>query len=265
MKRICALALALLMVLYLLVGCGSAEDSATAPTMQQDPSQPDEPTEDEDKVPDSDEPLKDPSEDNPMEDPAEDPMEDPDEDLDDNSEEDPDDDAANGASSNQQTEVKDYQYETHRDDALRISFKYPSHWINQPNKGTDENVIIYKQPTDEGVQGGYFSYTVKKNGDVVVTQDVGRDRLRNFSKALKNSLTNYKEGKGGRTKISKNTAFYFIYTAERNGIPIKGYAALAYAKGKRNTFYLFHFYCAQEDYKSFDKLRSTIIKSTKFL
>lgn len=155
--------------------------------------------------------------------------------------------------------LKDYAYETVDNQTLGVRFKYPSHWINIP--GT--NTIAYEEPVEPGDTPARMSITRKQAGNIVVTLEVGMYQLDKFSKSLKKQYTNYKKNKGKRFKFAGNTGFSFTYTAELDGVSIKGYAALAYTKGKKNSFYLLHFYASAEDYANFDSIRKTIVKSVK--
>ncbi len=158
---------------------------------------------------------------------------------------------------------KEYAFETFSDENLKFSFKYPSHWALVEGNQT----ISYVQPVNEGELPARLSITWRDAGNIIVTKEVAIDQMNSFKKSLKNrrDFTNFASNKKNnkRFKFAGNTGFSFIYTAELDGVPIKGYCAIAYSKPKRNRFYVLHFYCPAGEYKSFEKIRKTIVKSVK--
>lgn len=240
MKR--AMALLLALMLLVLCACQSRDDTESA-------SQSDAVTTDsaEDTLPDlpEDDGFDDISFDDPMDDA-----------VDDAEAQDPSD--AEQDASTQASAPKNYTYLNGEQIDLAITYKYPGHWVDI---STDLSVI-YEEPAEEGIQPARMAITRKLAGDIVVTEEVGMDKLSAFAQSLKSNCTGFKSKRGKRFKFSGNVGFQFSYVGNFNGVATKGHAALTYVK-KKNAFYLFHFSAPTERFASFDNVRRTILKSIR--
>lgn len=172
----------------------------------------------------------------------------------------PSEDAVDGSPEESQgsTGLTDYVYSTVEDEALQMRYKYPSHWTHT----AVERSVVCEEPTEPDATPIRMAIARKDAGNIVVTEEVGMDKLTAFKNSLKASCTDFRWKRGKRFKFSGNVGFQFLYTGTFGGVPMKGYAALTYSP-KKKAFYLFHFSAPTDRYAAFDKVRKTILASIK--
>lgn len=142
----------------------------------------------------------------------------------------------------------EYQYYIVNNSTLAVSFKHPSHWINEPGKSS----IRYTEPVNEGETPAQLTVTSK-----VVTKrpddDDMEDQMENFLELVKQMVDefeasdkNWKEG----VEILGTEGVRQKYTARdpETGEKITGYALMAYVKATKRI-YLLHFTAPTTDYE----------------
>ena len=141
----------------------------------------------------------------------------------------------------------EYQYYIVNNSTLAVSFKHPSHWINEPGKSS----IRYTEPVNEGETPAQLTVTSK-----VVTKrpddDDMEDQMESFLELVKQMVDefeasdkNWKEG----VEILGTEGVRQKYTARdpETGEKITGYALMAYVKATKRI-YLLHFTAPTTDY-----------------
>ena len=142
----------------------------------------------------------------------------------------------------------EYQYYIVNNSTLAVSFKHPSHWINEPGKSS----IRYTEPVNEGETPAQLTVTSK-----VVTKrpddDDMEDQRESFLELVKQMVDefeasdkNWKEG----VEILGTEGVRQKYTARdpETGEKITGYALMAYVKATKRI-YLLHFTAPTTDYE----------------
>lgn len=142
----------------------------------------------------------------------------------------------------------EYQYYIVNNSTLAVSFKHPSHWINEPGKSS----IRYTEPVNEGETPAQLTVTSK-----VVTKrpddDDMEDQMESFLELVKQMVDefeasdkNWKEG----VEILGTEGVRQKYTARdpETGEKITGYALMAYVKATKRI-YLLHFTAPTTDYE----------------
>ena len=147
-----------------------------------------------------------------------------------------------------------YTYTDGVNEELQINFKYPSTWIDR----SSELSVVYDEPVEEGIVPARMAITRRAAGNIVVTEEVGMDKLTAFHDSLKANCTDFKSKRGKRFEFSGNAGFQFTYMGTFSGVKMMGYAAMAYSV-KKNAFYLYHFSVSEDRYESFSAIRKTLL------
>ena len=141
----------------------------------------------------------------------------------------------------------EYQYYIINNSTLAVSFKHPSHWINEPGKSS----IRYTEPVNDGetpAQLTVTSKTVAKRPD----DDDMEDQMQSFLALVEQMVDefeasdkNWKED----VEILGTEGVRQKYTARdpETGEKITGYALMAYVKATKRI-YLLHFTAPTIDY-----------------
>lgn len=147
-----------------------------------------------------------------------------------------------------------YTYTDGVNEKLEINFKYPSTWIDH----SSELSVVYDEPVEDGVVPARMAITRRAAGDIVVTEEVGMDKLTAFHDSLKTNCTDFQSKRGKRFEFSGNAGFQFTYMGTFSGVKMKGYAAMTYSV-KKNAFFLFHFSASEDRYDSFSAIGKTLL------
>ena len=142
----------------------------------------------------------------------------------------------------------EYQYYIVNNSTLAVSFKHPSHWINEPGKQS----IRYTEPVNAGDTPAQLTVTSKAvskrpNDDAMETQ------MKAFLAFVEEQVDNYaaeKKDFKDDVEILNTEGVRQKYTAVNpdTGDEITGYALMAYVKSAKRI-YLLHFTAASEDYE----------------
>lgn len=141
----------------------------------------------------------------------------------------------------------EYQYYIINNSTLAVSFKHPSHWINEPGKSS----IRYTEPVNPGDTPAQLTVTSKlvdkrPNGDAM------EDQMKSFL-ALVEQMVDEFEASDKNWKddvaILETEGVRQKYTARdpETGEKITGYALMAYVKATKRI-YLLHFTAPTTDY-----------------
>lgn len=137
-----------------------------------------------------------------------------------------------------QVSIADYQYYVVTNGTLAVSFKYPSHWINEPGKAS----IRYTEPVNPGQTPAQLTVTSK-----VMDIRPGRTEMSNQLKSFLDLVSEhvydfeageYKEG----VAMLDTEGIRQKYTARdtETGEAITGYALMVYVRAAKRI-YLLHF------------------------
>ena len=151
-----------------------------------------------------------------------------------------------------------YTYADGQSQKLEVSYQYPSTWIDNSSALS----AVYDEAVEPGIVPARMAITRREAGNIVVTAEVGMDKLDAFLASLKATSTEFRSKRGKRFKFAGNVGFQFLYVGVFNGVKMKGYAAITYSQ-KKNAFYLFHFSASADRYDAFNDVRKTIIRSIK--
>ena len=154
--------------------------------------------------------------------------------------------------------IEDYQYFLLTNSTLAVSFKYPSHWKNQPGKST----ISYVEPVNPGETPARLAVTSK-----AVTERPGSKELRaqldSFLDLVKAKYPDYQSGEfKDNVAIMETTGIRQRYTARDpdTDVPITGYALVCYVRSVRRI-YLLHFTAPSSSYEELSAVIDVIRES----
>lgn len=141
----------------------------------------------------------------------------------------------------------EYQYFILNNTALAVSFKYPSHWINEPGKAS----IRYTEPVNEGDTPAQLTVTSKLMEDRPRNRDM-ETQMESFLALVEPMVDNYsakEEDFKDDVQILDTEGVRQKYTARdpETGKKIVGYALMVYSKASKRI-YLLHFTAPEEDY-----------------
>ena len=159
-------------------------------------------------------------------------------------------------------DFEDYQYFIITNSALAVSFKYPTHWINQPGKAS----IRYTEPVNIGDTPAQLTVTSKyvanrQNDDAMEKQ------MKSFLALIEEQVDDYKADKKDlkdNVEIMGTEGIRQKYTARdrETGDEIVGYALMVYVKSAKRI-YLLHFTAPAEDYDELSGVIDVIRDSMK--
>ena len=142
---------------------------------------------------------------------------------------------------------KDYQYYIVNNSTLAVSFKYPSHWINEPGK----NSIRYTEPVNPGDTPAQLMVTSKYMEERPRTRDLLKE-MESFLALIEERVDRYsasEEDLKEDVQILDTEGVRQKYTARdpETGEAITGYALMVYLK-KTHRIYLLHFTAPSDEY-----------------
>lgn len=141
----------------------------------------------------------------------------------------------------------DYQYYIINNSALAVSFKYPSHWINEPGKSS----IRYTEPVDAGDVPAQLTVTSKYMEDRPRDRDMLK-QMESFLALVAERVDEYaasEEDLKEDVEIMGTEGVRQKYTARdpETGRQITGYALMVYVRESRRI-YLLHFTVPSNEY-----------------
>ena len=155
-------------------------------------------------------------------------------------------------------EIKDYQYQKVSNQALGISFDYPSHWLNMPGSIT----ISYVQPVEPGEVAARVAVSIKKNKKNLDSDGI-RKELDKLVDKLSGSFENFRHGSvSKKVKLIGSNAYSVFYEAEKDGTPVKGFVIVT-LKNSKNRLLALHFYAPTDKYADFTPVLKQIMGSIK--
>ncbi len=156
----------------------------------------------------------------------------------------------------------DYQYFIITNTSLAVSFKYPTHWINEPGKSS----IRYTEPVNIGDTPAQLTVTSKyvssrQNDDALEKQ------MKSFLALVEAQVDDYKADKKDlkdNVEIMNTEGVRQKYTARNRetGEKITGYALMVYVHAAKRI-YLLHFTAPDEDYDELSGVIDVIRDSMK--
>ena len=159
-------------------------------------------------------------------------------------------------------EFEDYQYFIITNTSLAVSFKYPTHWINEPGKSS----IRYTEPVNIGETPAQLTVTSKyvanrQNDDAMEKQ------MKSFLALVEEQVDDYNADKKDlkdNVEIMGTKGIRQKYTARdrETGEKITGYALMVYVKNAKRI-YLLHFTAPTEDYDELSGVIDVIRDSMK--
>jgi hypothetical protein len=154
--------------------------------------------------------------------------------------------------------IADYRYQKVSNSTLKVSFEYPSHWINVPGSIT----ICYVQPVNAGEAPARVAISVKKTSKTL-NPDGLKNELEKLIDAVSGGFVNFRHGTvSKKLKLAGSSAYSVAYDAELNGKAVKGIIIVA-AKNAKNRLMALHFYAPADQYKDFDPVLKQIMDSIK--
>lgn len=141
----------------------------------------------------------------------------------------------------------DYQYYIVNNSALEVSFKYPSHWINEPGK----NSIRYTEPVNSGDTPAQLTVTSKYVEERPRTRKLLKE-MESFLALVEQQTEQYsasEEDLKEDVQILDTEGVRQKYTARdpETGESITGYALMVYLKSTKRI-YLLHFTAPSNEY-----------------
>lgn len=141
----------------------------------------------------------------------------------------------------------DYQYFIVTNSSLAVSFKHPTHWINEPGKAS----IRYTEPVNPGDTPAQLTVTTKvmsKRPD----SDAMEKQMESFLALVAGMVDDYAADKKDfkdNVEILETEGLRQKYTARdpETGMQITGYALMAYVKATKRI-YLLHFTAPSSEY-----------------
>lgn len=142
---------------------------------------------------------------------------------------------------------KEYEYFIQINSALAVSFKYPSHWINEPGKAS----IRYTEPVNIGDTPAQLTVTSKYMKDRPRDRDM-EAQMESFLALVAAQVENYAADEDDfkdDVEVAGTEGIRQKYTARNpeTGEKITGYALMVYVREARRI-YLLHFTAPTEDY-----------------
>lgn len=154
--------------------------------------------------------------------------------------------------------LADYQYFIVTNSTLAVSFKYPSHWVNEPGKAS----IRYTEPVNAGETPAQLTVTSK-----VVSERPGsrgmEKQLENFLTIVEQKVSGFEKGELKEdVQILESDGLRQKYTARdpKTDEPITGYVLMAYVKSVKRI-YLLHFTAPSDRYDEMSSIIDVIRES----
>lgn len=141
----------------------------------------------------------------------------------------------------------DYEYFIQTNKTLEVSFKYPTHWINEPGKTS----IRFTEPVDPGETPAQLTVT-SKHVDKRPDTDALIDEMESFLALVMQLVDEYEVSEEDFKKnieILETKGIRQKYTARNTdtGEKITGYALMAYSR-ETKRIYLLHFTAPTNEY-----------------
>jgi len=157
---------------------------------------------------------------------------------------------------------EDYQYFIITNTALAVSFKYPTHWTNEPGKSS----IRYTEPVNIGDTPAQLTVTSKYVANRQ-NEDAMEKQMKSFLALVEAQVDDYKADKKDlkdNVEIMGTEGIRQKYTARNRetGESITGYALMVYVKNAKRI-YLLHFTAPSEDYDELSGVIDVIRDSMK--
>jgi len=154
--------------------------------------------------------------------------------------------------------IPDYQYQKVSNQALGVSFDYPSHWINKPGNIT----ISYIQPVNAGEIAARLAVSIKKTSKNLDSDGI-RKELDKLIDKISGSFESFRHGSvSKKVKLTGSNAYSVLYEAEKDGQKVKGFIIVTF-KSSRNRLVALHFYAPSDQYKEFDPVLKQLMGTLK--
>lgn len=142
----------------------------------------------------------------------------------------------------------EYQYFIINNSTLAVSFKYPSHWINEPGKSS----IRYTEPVEPGDTPAQLTVTSKYMEDRPRDRDM-LTQMESFLALVEQQVDDYSASEDDLkddVSIMNTEGVRQKYSARdpETGRQITGYALMVYVKESRRI-YLLHFTAPTNEYE----------------
>ncbi len=156
--------------------------------------------------------------------------------------------------------MEDYQYYIVNNTTLAVSFKYPSHWINEPGKAS----IRYTEPVNAGDTPAQLTVTSKVMDEHPSDRQL-RKQLESFLELVQAEVSDYvaeDEMKENVQILGDDSGFRQKYAARdpETDAPITGYALMAYVRSAKRI-YLLHFTAPTDQYEEMSAIIDVIRES----
>lgn len=155
---------------------------------------------------------------------------------------------------------EDYQYYVLNNTALAVSFKYPSHWINEPGKAS----IRYTEPVNEGDTPAQLTVTSKLMQERPGNREMEAE-MQSFLALVEQQVDSFHASEDDfkdDVVILDTKGIRQKYTARdaETGEQITGYALMVYVKAARRI-YLLHFTAPSVEYEELSGVIDVIRES----
>lgn len=155
-------------------------------------------------------------------------------------------------------EVQDYKYQKVSNQALDISFDFPSHWVNVPGNIT----ICYVQPVNAGETAARIAVSVKKTNKNLDPEGIKKE-LNKLIDKISESFVNFRHGAiSKKVKLIGGNAYSVVYEAELQGETVKGFVIVTYRSSKKRLVAL-HFYAPSDRYSEYQPVLKQVMGSIK--
>lgn len=156
--------------------------------------------------------------------------------------------------------IKDYKYFIQINNALAVSFKYPSHWLNEPGKAS----IRYTEPVNEGDTPAQLTVTSKVMEERPGNRDM-EAQMQSFLTLVEQQVDSFHASEDDfkdDVVILDTKGIRQKYTARdpETGEQITGYALMVYVKAARRI-YLLHFTAPSVEYEELSGVIDVIRES----
>ena len=154
----------------------------------------------------------------------------------------------------------EYQYYIVNNSTLAVSFKYPSHWINEPGKSS----IRYTEQVNAGDTPAQLTVTSKYVEDRPGDREMLR-QMESFLALVEQKMDDYSASEDDLkddVAILETEGVRQKYTARdpETGEQITGYALMAYVRSAKRI-YLLHFTAPNSDYEELSGVIDVIRES----
>ncbi len=155
---------------------------------------------------------------------------------------------------------EDYEYFVQINSSLAVSFKYPSHWINEPGKAS----IRYTEPVNEGDTPARLTVTSKYVSSRPDDRDM-KEQMQSFLTLVEAQVDDYtadKDDYKDDVEVAGTEGVRQKYTARDPDTDeeITGYALMVYVRAAKRI-YLMHFTAPSADYEELSGVIDVIRES----